>query len=310
MRIFTGAPLPAGTGAVVMQEDADRVEDRVIILDAARAGEFVRRAGSDLCAGQLIAESGTALTPMHIGVIASQGMERVRCGRQPRAAILCTGEELTAPGQPLPHAGALYNSNGPMLSALLTSSRTAIPAAMDTVRDDLREISTVLSRRLEECEVLIIAGGVSVGDHDLVRPALEQLGIAPEFWRVSVKPGKPFLFCKHGDRLIFGLPGNPVSACVTAMLFVLPALRRMAGAARPGNQLITARAAVPLTNTGDRTHYLRGRYDSARGTFAPAGLQESHALAGLSHANALVRMEPGECAEPGGVVSLFQIDSW
>ena len=200
VRIFTGAPLPAGTAAIVMQEDTGRSGDTVSVREAAQPGEFIRRAGSDLCAGQLIVHAGTPLTPARIGVLAAQGLDRVECGRLPRAAIICTGEELIAPGQPLPHSGALYNSNGPMLAALLTTSRTAAPQSTDTVRDDLATLTDCLRARLEESDVLLIAGGVSVGDHDLVKPALQQLGIVPRFWRIAVRPGKPFLFCTAGRR--------------------------------------------------------------------------------------------------------------
>ena len=307
-RIFTGAPLPAGTAAVVMQEDAACDGDTVTVSEAAQPGEFIRRAGSDVCAGQLLIRQGTPLTPQRIGVLAAQGMAIVECGKLPRAAIVCTGEELIAPGTPLPHAGALYNSNGPMLAALLNSSRTAAPQSVDTVRDDLAALTGCLRSRLEQSDVLVIAGGVSVGDHDLVKPALQQLGIAPQFWRIAVKPGKPFLFCTAGRKLIFGLPGNPVSAFVTAVLFVLPALRRLAGATDAAPVLTTARALTDLDNQGDRTHYLRGTHDPAAGTFALTGTQESHALAGLSNANALARLEPGAQIRAGGEVQVLRLE--
>ncbi|HEX2747564.1 MAG TPA: gephyrin-like molybdotransferase Glp [Verrucomicrobiales bacterium] len=308
VRVFTGAPLPSGTGAVVMQEDATQNGGTVVVNDAAMPGDFIRRAGSDLCAGQLIVRKGTLLTPQRIGVIAAQGLASTECGVPPRAAIICTGEELTAPGTPLPHAGALYNSNGPMLAALLETSRTAITASVDTVRDELGALTVCLRRRLAESDVLIIAGGVSVGDHDLVKPALLELGISPDFWRVSIRPGKPFLFCSTGRKLIFGLPGNPVSAYVTALLFVLPALRHMAGAVEPAPVLTDARAQGALQNKGDRTHYLRGFYDAATGTFTAAGSQESHALATLSQANALARLEPGAQVQTGEPVKLLRLD--
>jgi molybdopterin molybdotransferase len=304
VRIFTGAPLPAGTGAVVMQEDAESDGSSVIIRVAAEHGEFIRRAGSDVCAGQLLLRRGDRLTPQRIGVLASQGRGEVECGRQPRAAIVCTGEELVAPGVPLP-PGALYNSNGPMLDALLKSSSAADTVSVDTVRDDLDALADCFRSRLEQCDVLLIAGGVSVGDHDLVKPALQALGIAPQFWRVAVKPGKPLLFCTAGRRLIFGLPGNPVSAYVTALLFVLPALRRFAGATSAVAQPFHARAAAGLSNKGDRTHYLRGCYDATAGTFSSVGSQESHALGGLSAANALARLEPGSSVAVGEDVQVL-----
>ena len=307
VRIFTGAPLPAGTAAVVMQEDATRNGDTVTVREAAQSGEFIRRAGSDVCAGQLLVRRGTPLTPQRIGVLAAQGLATMECGKLPRAAIICTGEELIAPGTPLPHAGALYNSNGPMLAALLQCSHTAAPQSVDTVRDDLADLTACLRLRLEESDALLIAGGVSVGDHDLVKPALQKLGITPEFWRIAVKPGKPFLFCTSGRKLIFGLPGNPVSAFVTAILFVLPALRRLAGATDAAPVLTTARALTALRNTGDRVHYLRGQHDAAANTFQLTGTQESHAIAGLSNASALARLEPGEMISAGSEVSVLRL---
>lgn len=308
VRIFTGAPLPAGTGAVVMQEDAEREGDFVTIREAAAAGDFIRRAGSDVCTGQLIAGRGLPLTPQRIGLLAAQGLATVECGRQPQAAIVCTGEELITAGQPLPHDGCLYNSNGPMLAALLTSSRTASVSTIETARDNLDLLTATLRKNLEENDVLLVAGGVSVGDHDLVKPALQALGITPQFWRVSIRPGKPFLFCTRGRKLIFGLPGNPVSACVTAVLFVLPALRRMAGALHAAPVFTRAVTAAPLRNDGDRTHFMRGCYDPEHGTFAPTGVQESHAIAGLGGASALAKLEPGARLNAGDSVRVLRLD--
>ncbi len=308
VRIFTGAPLPAGTGAVVMQEDADCEGGEVVIREATQRGEFIRRAGSDVCAGQLLIRRGARLTAQRVGVLASQGRGEVSCGRRPGVAIVCTGEELVAPGVPLPCAGALYNSNGPMLAALLESSRTAEVRSTAMARDDPAELTAALRAGLEAGDVLIIAGGVSVGEYDLVQPALQALGITPQFWRVAVKPGKPFLFCQAGRQLVFGLPGNPVSAFVTAQLFVLPALRRFAGAAEAVPPLSKLRAAVELHNRGDRTHYLRGTRDAAAGTFIPVGAQESHAIAGLSRADALARLEPGTVIAAGEAVEVMMLD--
>ncbi len=305
VRIFTGAPLPAGAAAVVMQEDAERQGDTVVIRSAAAPGEFIRRAGSDICAGQWLVRKGMILTPQRIGVLASQGMAQVACAAFPRASVVCTGEELVAPGAPLPHAGCLYNSNGPMLAALLESARLARPVSLSTVPDDLEKTVASFAQALSESEVLIVAGGVSVGDHDLVKPALERLGIQPRFWRVSIKPGKPFLFGTSGTKLIFGLPGNPVSAFVTAVLFVLPALRRMAGIEPAQSPAVPARTLTPLHNRGDRTHYFRGVYDPAAGGFRAIGTQESHAIAGLSASNALARLEPGASAAAGEEVRVL-----
>ena len=307
VRVFTGAPLPAGCGAVVMQEDARREGDMVVIEAAADTGEFMRRRGCDVCTGQLIVRAGEILTPARIGILASQGKASVHCNRLPAVSILCTGEELTAPGEPLPHAGALYNSNGPMLAALFHSSRLAAAVFTGTAPDRLEILTARLQAALESSDVLVIAGGVSVGDHDLVKPALQSLGISPQFWRVSIRPGKPFLFCTAGRKLIFGVPGNPVSAFVTSVLFVLPALRRLNGMTDAGPFLESATLAAPLHNPGDRRHYLRGVFDPGTGTFRPSGMQESHALGGLCLANALARLEPGTQLGAGETVPVLRL---
>ena len=300
-RVFTGAPLPAGTGAVVMQEDTDRnaEEGTVTIREAAAPGEFIRRRGGDLCAGQVILRAGDRITPQRIAALAGQGLARVECGRAPRVRVLTTGDELVPAGEALTAAGQIYNSNGPMLAALFTQAGAA--AAAEHSPDDLEILTDTIRRAAADSDFLVLAGGVSVGDHDYVKPALASLGAEPEFWRVRLKPGKPFLFTRAGKTMVFGLPGNPASALVTAVLFVLPALRRFAGAAEEdcAPPRIPARLEVPLSNPGDRPHYFRGRFDFASASFAPAGRQESHAVFGLSQSNALLRLEPGESAEAG-----------
>ncbi|RYD29624.1 MAG: molybdopterin molybdenumtransferase MoeA [Verrucomicrobiaceae bacterium] len=303
VRIFTGAPLPADTAAVIMQEDTALFPDlaEVSILTAADPGEFIRAEGSDLCAGQKILNAGDRITPQRLSLLAGQGLTSVPCGRAPRVHVLTTGDELIPAGQPLTVRGCIHNSNGPMLRALAAqagaeSGTSHAPDRLDILTDSIR-------RALEDHDVLVLAGGVSVGDHDLVKPALESLGISLEFWRIRLKPGKPFLFTRHGGKLIFGLPGNPVSAFVTAVLFLLPALRRFAGASMELSAPLRARATLtmPAANKGDRPHYLRGVFDFPTGGFTPLGLQQSHATGALAAANALLRLEP-ETDESAGSV--------
>jgi molybdopterin molybdotransferase len=292
IRIFTGAMLPVGTGAVVMQEDVDRSGDRIRLREGVAPGENIRRAGSDLCRGQVVAQIGELLTPTLIGVLASQGMAQVPVVRLPSVAILSTGDELVAPGQPL-LTGQLYNSNGRMLAAMLAQLGIA-KCTHHHCGDDRMQTRNAIAALLDEHDVLIVAGGVSVGDHDHVRPALADLGLAAELWRVKVKPGKPFLFSYRQSprkNLVLGLPGNPVSAFVTFHLFVRPALLRLMGAREAALQLPGAEATLTeaLTNRGDRPHYIRGRFDGR--SFMPLGLQQSHALHSLSRCNALFRAE-------------------
>lgn len=310
VRIFTGAPLPAGTAAVLMQEDAALSPDKteITVLTAAELGEFIREEGSDLCAGQKILSAGDRLTPQRLSLLAGQGLTRVVCGKKPRVQVLTTGDELVPGGGALSAKGQIHNSNGPMLRAL--TAQAGAESSDFHCPDDLEILTETIRAALESNEVLVLAGGVSVGDHDLVKPALEALGIPLEFWRIRLKPGKPFLFTRHGQKLIFGLPGNPASAFVTAVLFLLPALRRLAGAstetARPLRT--SARLTQATYNKGDRPHYLRGIFDFGQSSFTPVGLQQSHATAALAASNAMLRLEPEAEVAAGSIqsITLFQ----
>ena len=295
IRIFTGAAIPDGCDAVVMQEDVSRTGNTITVLEAVAVGEYIRRRGSDLCEGQIILHPGQLLSPALIGVLASQGLATVAVHRQPRVAILGTGDEIIPPGTPL-LPGQIYNSNGPMLAALL-AQHGITHVSLHHCRDDLPSTTETLRQLVETHDVILISGGVSVGDHDHVKPALQALGIAPNLWRVKVKPGKPFLFAQQAGVHLFGLPGNPVSAFVTYHLFVQAALLKLMGQPNATAQTFTAQAGSPLTNDGDRPHYLRGKLE--RGIFQPTGLQQSHALHGLSQCNALARVPENTTLQAG-----------
>lgn len=305
VRIFTGAPLPHGTAAVVMQEEVDRDGDEIVIREAVGPGEFIRRAGGDLARGQTLFEAGARLGPARLALLASQGVGEVAVGRRPRVAILATGDELRGPGEPL-GPGEIYESNGTMLAALATGLG-AIPVGLGGARDDRPALEAKLAAGLAAADALVIAGGVSVGERDLVKDALAAVGVEIDWWRVKVKPGKPFLFgTAPGGAPVFGLPGNPVSAFVTFLLFVRPALLRMmgAGAAEREMRAGIAAAGAELTNHGDRPHYQHGTVDAA-GRFWPAGVQQSHALFGLSRGEGLVRVEAGQRARAGESVRVL-----
>ena len=305
IRLFTGAPMPAGADAVVMQEDVRVDRADVFVNTKVEAGEFVRRRGCDLIEGQKIVEAGTRIRSQTLALLASQGFAEVEVGGAVRATIVSTGDELVAPGGTL-GAGQIFESNSALVQGLLEKSGAAV-ANVRHCPDDAKPIAEALRHGLQ-FDVLIVLGGVSVGARDLVKPALNAIGAETDLWRVAVKPGKPFLFGRAGRCAIFGLPGNPVSAFVTFLLFVRPAILRLMGAR--DDQLPLSRVNASLisnvTNEGDRPHYVRGELRD--GKFGVVGRQESHALYSLSRASALLRVPPGESVRSGDTVSVIPLD--
>ena len=302
VRIFTGAPIPSGADAVVMQEDVTRDSDQIVINAEVEPGEFIRRRGCDLSEGQKILAAGERLRAESLALLAAQGFAEIEVGGLVRAAILSTGDELVPPGKPI-EPGQLYESNSVLLRALVAGTGAEVELVR-SVPDRADELKAALSDGLKR-DVLVISGGVSVGDRDLVRPLLKELGAEIDLWRVAIKPGKPFLFGRRGNCAIFALPGNPVSAFVTFLVFVRPAILKMMGANDEALSLrkTAARLALDLSNEGERVHYVRGMLRD--GEFTPVGRQESHALYGLSRSNALVRMLAGEKKSAGTTISAY-----
>lgn len=299
-RVYTGAPIPAGANAVVMQEDCDRKGDLLTIRESVAPGEFIRLRGGDLCEGQKITDSGARLNGPLLATLASQGIDRIRVFRQPKVAVLATGSELKSPGEPL-GPGEIYETNRVMLQELVRNAG-GIPRLFDPVPDQEDEHLRAFGEAASD-DVIVTAGGVSVGERDLVKSTLKKLGCDIELWRVAVRPGKPFLFGRLNKRWVFGLPGNPVSAFVTFLLFVRPALLAMQGwrgASLTKTQAILSKA---VTNKGERPHYLRGCLEAGR--FVPFENQESHALFALSRANALVQVGAGQQIPEHQTVEVF-----
>ena len=288
IRIFTGAPIPTGADAVIMQEDVTPTGDQITVNTDVSPGEFIRRRGSDLAQGQRLLTKGERIRTTTIALLASQGLREVAVGGEVEAAIISTGDELIAMGQPL-RPGEIYDSNSVLLQGLLERTGVTV-AAVEHCEDNYERLKDAIQRAASH-HLLVLSGGVSVGEHDLVRSALESLGGKIDLWRVAIKPGKPFLFGRLANCAVFGLPGNPVSAFVTLLQFVRPAILKMMGASAGVVALprTAARLAEEVKNDSDRTHYIRGKLD--QGTFTPVGRQESHALFGLSRSNALLRVQ-------------------
>ena len=299
VRIFTGAPIPAGADAIVMQEDTTREGNEVVVNVDVDPGEFIRRRGADLAEGQKILGRGEQIRPTTIALLASQGFTDMTIGGELNAAIVSTGDEIVMPGKKLDQ-GQVYDSNSMLLQALLQGCGASVTSAEQC--SDQREPLLKAIRRGIENHVLVITGGVSVGEYDLVQATLRALGARIDIWRVAIKPGKPFLFGQASECAVFGLPGNPVSAFVTFLQFVRPAILKMMGAGNLSLPTVPAKLTVDVTNEGDRPHYVRGRIEN--GTFAPIGRQESHALFGLSRSNALLRVAVGESSKAGEVVAV------
>jgi molybdopterin molybdotransferase len=303
VRIFTGAPLPQRADAIIMQEDVTREGSEIRLNVEVEAGDFIRQRGCDLAEGQMILAKGERIRPATVALVASQGFADVIIGGKPTAAVISTGDELVKPGEELT-PGQLYDTNSVLLSTLL--QRCGVSAtSVEHCRDDRESLGDAIKRGIKN-HLLIISGGVSVGEHDLVKESLRKLEANIEIWRVAVKPGKPFLFGNVGECFVFGLPGNPVSAFVTFLQFVRPAVLRMMGATNLDLPTVPAQLTVGLTNDGDRPHYIRGRLE--RENFTPVGRQESHALFGLSQANALLRLSVGESWKAGQVVEVSMWD--
>ena len=293
VRIFTGAALPDGSDTIVVQEDV-RCDGEMISLSGnapPTRASHVRPAGSDFTAGHTLISAGSRITPARIGLAAAGGHGSLPVRRPVRVALLSTGDELVPPGL---DAGddRLPDSNGAMLAALLGGLPIDV-IDLGIVPDDSDALAEVFARA-NEWDILVTSGGASVGDHDLVRPALVAAGAVVDFWKVAMRPGKPLMAGRLGDCVVLGLPGNPVSAFVTATLFLKPLIAHLSGASEPCSPLIGAEIAAPLPATGPRTDFVRARWDAGR--LAPLASLDSGALSPLALADALVVRQAGSSA--------------
>ena len=302
MRIFTGAPLPEGADTVVMQEKTSVNEGLLNILDASlQPGSNVRPQGSEINRGQTALEAGQKITPAGIGFLAGLGINKVDVYPLPHVCIIVTGNELQKPGEPL-QAGKIYDSNSWSLQAALNQAGIK-HAEIIYAEDKLETLSAAINESLENADVVLLTGGVSVGDYDFVSTAAEQNGIERIFHRVKQRPGKPLFFGKKKNKFLFGLPGNPASALSCFYVYVEPALKQMAG---QKSSLRTLQ--VPLEGSFRKStalsHFLKGYYDGSHAKLLQG--QESFRLSSFAKANCLIRIgeSTNEC-RPGDSVEII-----
>lgn len=305
VRISTGAAMPEGADAVVPVERARETGGSVLLEAAAEPGANVRLAGEDLRAGEVVLRGGTALGAAELGVAVAAGAATLICARRPRVEIVCTGDELRAPGAPL-GPGEIHNSNLVTLAALAGRDGAEV-VSTSRVGDDRAATESALGAALGRADVLVVSGGVSVGPHDHVKPALDALGVEERFWRVALRPGKPTWFGRRYGRLVFGLPGNPVSAMVTFLLFARPALRALQGAS-PEARRERAVLAESLPRNPAREEAVRVRLERGEGAprARPTGPQGSHVLRSMLGADGLALVPAG--ADPLAAGSAVDVE--
>jgi molybdopterin molybdotransferase len=304
-RIFTGAVVPEGADTVIVQEDVTAADGRLSLAGkgAQHHGAHIRARGADFESGNILVNIGERLTPPRLGLAAMGGHATISVHRKLRVAIVSTGDELVPPGGAT-ESDQIPASNGVMLAALLDMLPVMVDdrgIVGDNIDDLVKEFSAC-----SQYDIVVTLGGASVGDHDLVRPAFEASGAELDFWKVAMRPGKPVMAGRLGESVVLGLPGNPVSAYVTAMLFLVPLIAQMSGSSNPLPKRAQARLSCTLPQNGDRLDHLRARL--ADGIVAPTGKNDSAMLASLAQANALIVREPQACAaESGDFVEIIDL---
>lgn len=316
IKILTGAPVPDWVEAVVMKEYCQEAAGTVTVKARVRIGENIRMTGEELEEGATVLEAGTLLSPPALGLAATAGAAQVTCFSQPRICIVSSGDELKEPGQAL-SSSQIYNSNSYAVEAALRGLywRSENIERLHTV-DEPQAVRDTLSKALQDCRVLLTLGGVSVGDRDFIKPILEEMGVRTVFWKIAIKPGKPVYFAvTAAGQLIFGLPGNPVSALITFHLFVKPALKILMGEKTPPPPLATlkARLTASLKKKAGRLDFVRARLqadEEGNLSVTPTTGQDSHMLSGLASANSLISFESHlEYLPEGATVTVMPL-SW
>lgn len=310
VRLFTGSVVPAGADAILLQEDATRDGDTVRVNEAASLGRHIRRAGQDFAAGDVVLPAGRRITARDVGLAAAANHPWLSVHRRPRVAILATGDEIAMPGEPIP-PGGIVSSNSHALAALVRAVGGE-PVLLPVARDETAAIAAVADA-VTGMDMLVTTGGASVGDHDLVIEALKSRGMTLDFWQIAMRPGKPLLFGRLGATPVLGLPGNPVSAMVCAILFLLPALSRLSGLPAAPPPVSTALLGAAVKANDRRADHLRATVrmdDAGRVIVTPFAVQDSAMLRRLALADALILRAPHAPAlAEGAEVGVIRLDS-
>jgi molybdopterin molybdotransferase len=308
VRIFTGAPVPLGADAIVIQEDTERDGDTVIVKEGVAAGRYVRRAGLDFQAGDVLLKAGRVLNARDIGLAAAMNVPWLQVRRQPRIALLATGDEIVLPGE---DAGPsdIVSSNTFALDGLVRAAG-GVPITLGIAADDIASIRT-MAEGAKGADILVTTGGASVGEHDLVQAALGDVGLQVDFWQIAMRPGKPLIFGRLGETPMLGFPGNPVSSMVCGALFLKPALAAMLGMSDVEPRLETALLGIDLKENDQREEYMRATLaDDSDGNrvATPFPVQDSSMFSRMAQADCLlVRAPHAPPAKAGDRVSYIAL---
>jgi molybdopterin molybdotransferase len=313
VRIFTGGPVPRGADAIVIQEDVTATSDQITIREGAARGRYIRPAGLDFRVGDIGIKAGRVIGVRDVALAASMNHPWLRVRRKPRIAILATGDEVVLPGEPI-GANQIVSSNGLALAAMVASSGGA-PLQLGVAPDSADALQE-LTAGARNADLLVTSGGVSVGEHDLVRSALGAKGLSIDFWQIAMRPGKPLMFGRIADTPVLGLPGNPVSSLVCATLFLRPALAKMLGRAETGPASKPAILGRDLGANDKRQDYLRATLsadEQGRPVAIPFERQDSSMVATLARADCLIvrapNAPPARAGDPVQIIALAEAAS-
>ena len=303
VRIFTGAKVPEGSSAVIMQEKTEVKQNLLILEELPKEGQCIRKKGEELNKGELVFSKSYQITAAAIGMLGSLGLNKVKVFKKPVIQLITTGNELVAPGESL-QAGQIYESNSGAIEAALVSKRFSSSASRK-INDDFELIKTGISEALQNTDVLILSGGISVGDYDFVKQALEENGVVELFYKVKQKPGKPLYFGRKGNQFVFALPGNPASSLSCFYIYVLPLLQKLSGL--PGKGLLELNLPIfsDFHNRGDRPVFLKANIDNNFVEILNA--QGSSMIGSMAKGNALAFVEANEKIGKGSLIKTFLI---